>query len=155
MKDVYKKIPTEGNAAMVVRIPGTGAKLTEQNAVALIYQYCTSLPSDKFCDLRPVYTFTETPAGYKCYLTLPNNAVVREVESPYSISGYNAKVIAAFRACQLLIEKGGLDDHLRPRHVKSQKVEKSQNDKEGLVRYNSIIPAIWTTDAAANSGTGK
>jgi hypothetical protein len=117
---------------MVLQISKTGAKLTEQNSVGLIYQYCASLPSDKFCDLRPIFKLTESSARYKCHLTLPNNAVVREAESPYSISDDKAKVAAAFQACKLLIEKGGLDDHLRPRNWKIQKAEASQNDKDGL-----------------------
>ncbi|KAI8329686.1 P-loop containing nucleoside triphosphate hydrolase protein, partial [Blakeslea trispora] len=40
-------------------IPSTGALLTLSSSISLVYHYCSTLPSDEFCDFRPVYEVEE------------------------------------------------------------------------------------------------
>ncbi|CAG8675935.1 16194_t:CDS:2, partial [Dentiscutata erythropus] len=96
-------------------LPEDRALLSYESSISLIYYYCSKLPGDNYCILRPDFKIErENGGGFTCHLSLPNNAPIRLVSSEVSTSRGNAKKAAAFKACLQLYEKKALNDHLLP-----------------------------------------
>ncbi|KAF9574816.1 Dicer-like protein 1 [Mortierella alpina] len=94
----------------------TGARVTFASAVALVHQYCSSLPGDSYTRLAPVFEILpDTIAGkWRCLLTMPANAPFTNLLSePFSKKG-RAKRAVAFQACKTLHQLGALSDRLLP-----------------------------------------
>jgi hypothetical protein len=134
-------------------IPETGATITKQNAVPLIHRYCSSLPSDSFCVLKPIYEITTTGEGFKCLLHLPSNAALTEFESQVTRSKDHAKALVSLQACKELRRVGVLDNHLIPFNYKQELLGEmsAQHDENGLVigskrrhgMYEKRTPKLW------------
>ncbi|KAI9494240.1 hypothetical protein BDB00DRAFT_928356 [Zychaea mexicana] len=101
-------------------VPNATATITLHHAVPLIHLYVSSLPSDGFCVLKPVFDMNPAGEGFTCTLRLPSNAAVREVTSEVARTKAKAKRFAAYDAAVQLHKIGALDDHLRPRSMKRQ-----------------------------------
>lgn len=134
-------------------IPETGASLTKQNAVPLIHRYCSSLPSDSFCVLKPIFEITATGEGYVCKLTLPSNAAIQEVESPVCRTKDHAKALAALQACAQLLNLKAFDNHLMPKNIRKEILGEMapQYDENGFIigsrrrhgLYEKRTPQFW------------
>ncbi|CEG78493.1 Putative Dicer-2 protein [Rhizopus microsporus] len=131
----------------------TGATVTKQNAVPLIHRYCSSLPSDSFCVLKPIFEYVANMEGYRCILSLPSNAAIQQVESPFVRSKKLAKALAALQACDELKQVDALDKHLLPRNLKKEILGEMapQYDENGYIigsrrrhgLYEKRTPKFW------------
>lgn len=134
-------------------VPETGATITKQNAVPLIHRYCSSLPSDSFCVLKPTFEIIGSGDSYVCKLTLPSNAAFQEMESPPVRSKDHAKALVALRACAQLRTMEALDKHLMPRNLKKEILGEmaAQYDENGYIIgsrrrhgfYEKRTPGFW------------
>lgn len=128
-------------------IEKTGALLTRSNAIALIYHYCTTLPSDNFCNFKPVYeyeyltnhglsleeiealdlppinsaTTIDNRSIFGSTLTLPLNARIQQF-SAYDRTKDGAKARVSLQACIALYKAGDIDSHLVPKSKTQRKV---------------------------------
>lgn len=134
-------------------VPETGATITKQNAVPLIHKYCSSLPSDSFCVLKPIFENIVTGEGYICKLILPSNAPFQEMESHVCGSKDLARASVALNACIRLRELDALDKHLLPRNLKREILGDMapQYDENGYIigsrrrhgLYEKRTPKFW------------
>ncbi|KAJ2099046.1 Dicer-like protein 1 [Coemansia sp. S100] len=126
-----------GRIYMVI---STQARITYLSAIQTLYHYVQSLPQDTFCLLAPVFDFEsvvhyqepappdETTAPkkkkkkpkpipvtlYRCTVTLPANAALRQVVGPMMPNKKLAKQVTAFRVAKKLHQLGAIDDNLVP-----------------------------------------
>ncbi|KAF9945881.1 Dicer-like protein 1 [Mortierella alpina] len=94
----------------------TGARVTFASAVALVHQYCSSLPGDSYTRLAPEFEMLPDiiPGKWRCLLTMPTNAPFASLLSePFSKKGW-AKRAVAFQACKTLHQLGALSDRMLP-----------------------------------------
>ncbi|KAF8931068.1 Dicer-like protein 1 [Dissophora ornata] len=101
-------------------VESTGARMSFHSAVALLHQYCASLPSDAYTQLQPYFEVKPTvvPGEFECRVTLPPNAPVSEFNSGRFSKKSRAKNAAAFLACKKLHLLGALSDRLLPHRNK-------------------------------------
>lgn len=133
--------------------PETGAALTKQNAIPLLHRYCSNLPSDSFCVLKPVFEIINTGEGFLCKVTLPNNAAIQQVESPLTRTKDHARALAALQACSQLVDLKAFDSHLMPRNIRKEILGEMapQYDENGLIigsrrrhgLYEKGTPRLW------------
>ncbi|GAN10589.1 dicer-like protein 1 [Mucor ambiguus] len=128
-------------------IESTGALLTRSNAISLIYHYCSTLPSDNFCNFRPVYQYeyltydglsleeiealdlppitptniTGKPGIFGCTLTLPINARIQQFRA-YDRDKDDVKARVSLQACVALYKAGDIDSHLVPKSKTQRRV---------------------------------
>ena len=97
-------------------VPRTGALVSLNGAVALVHQYCDSLPRDQYCSLQPHFQlFHDETCGLFWYkLTLPGSSPVGEIKGPKVLSKALAKQCVCLLACRKLHQCEGLDDYLLP-----------------------------------------
>ncbi|CAO3607529.1 unnamed protein product [Mucor fragilis] len=134
-------------------VPETGATITKQNAVPLIHKYCSSLPSDSFCVLKPIFENIVTGEGFICKLILPSNAPFQEMESHVCGSKDLARASLALNACVRLRELDALDKHLLPRNIRREILGDMapQYDENGYIigsrrrhgLYEKRTPKFW------------
>lgn len=143
-----------------VTVAETKATITKQNAVALIHRYCSSLPSDSFCVLKPIFENFATGEGYFCRLTLPINAPFQELESPILRSKDHARAMVALEACARLRQLDALDSHLLPRNIRKEILGDMapQYDENGYIigsrrrhgLYEKRTPKFWEKPSLLN-----
>ncbi|KAF9958951.1 Dicer-like protein 1 [Mortierella alpina] len=112
-------------------IVDTGARVTFASAVALVHQYCSSLPGDSYTRLKPVFEiWPDIVMGkWRCLLTMPPNAPFPNLLSePFSKQG-RAKRAVAFQACKTLHQMGALSDRMLP-HPKRVYIEDELDEVE-------------------------
>ncbi|KAF9904462.1 Dicer-like protein 1 [Linnemannia zychae] len=134
------------------RVPETGALLTLDSAIPLLYYYCSSLTGDEFCSLRPEFDVTANGAsGFICDLTLPPNAPIRMIQSDRASTKRMARMSAAFKACEMLHGLKALNDNLLP--VVAEKVVSDTPVEAGPVEhveknifYTYFYPEIWSQE---------
>ncbi|GAA5805026.1 hypothetical protein HPULCUR_010539 [Helicostylum pulchrum] len=157
--DFIKKKEAEKHLKDAYVIPSTGAILTLRSAIALVYDYCMSLPSDAFCNFKPVYkTGVHELTGFYCTLTLPINSEKRLFEA-YAGSKAEAKMAVSLEACINLHELGAIDDNLIPVNKIIKKRLEEERDKEGKQIgsrkreniYPKKIPSFWKSPADATT----
>ncbi|CAO3629586.1 unnamed protein product [Mucor hiemalis] len=178
MKDCYKHLPPDRNVANqfdfedsrstedknscpesmkgAYEVPGTRALITLSSSIALVYFYCSTLPSDEFCNFQPIYTVTEidpiVPA-FSCTLTLPINAALRKFEC-IDNSKMDAKKQVSLLACIELHKCGAIDDHLMPlAKVKKELTRRYEEEKDEYGKqvgsrsredfYPISVPFFW------------
>uniref|UniRef100_A0A0E0JSJ4 Uncharacterized protein n=1 Tax=Oryza punctata TaxID=4537 RepID=A0A0E0JSJ4_ORYPU len=90
----------------------TGAKVTADSSISIVYRYCEKLPQDKCYSPKPTFEFTHHDGGYVCTLTLPPSAVLQILVGPKARKMHKAKQLVCLDACKKLHELGALDDHL-------------------------------------------
>ncbi|KAG2593731.1 hypothetical protein PVAP13_5NG012593 [Panicum virgatum] len=95
-------------------ISTTGAKITTDSSISVLYQYCDKLPKDKYYTPRPTFQFTHYGDGYECTVTLPSSAMFQLLVGPKARSMQKAKQLVCLDACKRLHQLGALDDHLSP-----------------------------------------
>ncbi|GAA5800244.1 hypothetical protein HPULCUR_005669 [Helicostylum pulchrum] len=151
--DDYSDSDDEDYMGDAVFIPETGATLTKQNSIPLIHRYCSSLPSDSFCVLKPIFETVATGDGYICKLTLPSNAALQELESPVVRTKEHARALVALQACTQLLALKAFDNHLIPRNIRKEILGEMapQYDENGMVigsrrrhgLYEKRTPKLW------------
>ncbi|CAG8495896.1 2311_t:CDS:2 [Paraglomus brasilianum] len=132
-------------------VPSTGALLSYESAVSLVYYYCSKLPKDAYCNLVPEFDIESVSGSFVCTIALPNNAPIRTVAGEPMRSRGLAKKSAAFKTCIKLYENKGLNDHLLPDVEWIEEDHEMTKDKDGLTEgarktrreYNIKIPDFW------------
>ncbi|KAL6613967.1 hypothetical protein ACP70R_036237 [Stipagrostis hirtigluma subsp. patula] len=92
----------------------TGAKITADSSISVLYQYCEKLPKDKYFTPRPTFQFTPYGDGFECTVTLPPNAAFQLLVGPKARNMQKAKQLVCLDACKKLHQLGALDDYLSP-----------------------------------------
>ncbi|XP_008793257.2 endoribonuclease Dicer homolog 3a-like [Phoenix dactylifera] len=95
-------------------VESTGARITADSSVSLVYKYCEKLPRDKYFTPKPVFEFTLYGGSYQCTLTLPPNAAFQTLVGPVHRNSHMAKQLVCMDACKKLHQLGVLNDHLLP-----------------------------------------
>ncbi|CAG8495182.1 4853_t:CDS:2 [Diversispora eburnea] len=142
-------------------VSSTGAYLSHESAVSLIYYYCSRLPGDSYFFPQPEFKFERKSGGHVCTLTLPNNAPIRTVTSEISGSRSKAKKATAFEACLQLYNKKALNDHLLPEVEwieEDHEMAKPTKDEHGLIEgarkskreYLRKSPDLWNIEEEEN-----
>lgn len=153
--EFIKQKEVEKHLKYFYEIPSTGAILTLRSAIALVYDYCMSLPSDAFCNFRPVYKAgVHGLTRYYCTLTLPINSEKTSFEA-YADSKPEAKMAVSLEACISLHKLGAIDDNLVPVNKKIKK-RLAERDEEGNQIgsrkrekvYAKKIPSFWRSPDA-------
>ncbi|KAJ2441923.1 Dicer-like protein 1, partial [Coemansia sp. RSA 2424] len=134
-------IESKDSTGRIYMILATQARITYASAVAIVHRYVQMLPQDQFCTLAPVFEFEsvvhyQEPAAcpaesaasakkkkkpkpipvllYRCKVTFPSNAALRQVAGPLMPNKKLAKQLTAFRAAKKLHQLGAIDDNLVP-----------------------------------------
>ncbi|WOK91952.1 endoribonuclease [Canna indica] len=92
------------------RVESTGAMVTLNSSVALIYFYCSKLPSDEYFRPHPRFEFEKE--SNRCTLYLPKSSPVQIVSAVCEIN--ILKQVVCLEACKKLHEIGALDNNLLP-----------------------------------------
>ncbi|WVZ67722.1 hypothetical protein U9M48_016765 [Paspalum notatum var. saurae] len=95
-------------------ISRTGAKITTDSSISVLYQYCDKLPKDKYYTPKPSFQFTRYGDGCECTVTLPSSAMFQVLVGPKARNMQTAKQLVCLDACKRLHQLGALDDHLSP-----------------------------------------
>ncbi|XP_058069603.1 endoribonuclease Dicer homolog 3a [Magnolia sinica] len=120
-------------------VESTGATVTPDSSVSLIYRYCEKLPGDKYFTPKPKFEFVLYGGSYECTLTLPPNAAFQTIVGPTCRGCHLSRQLVCLDACKKLHQMGALDDHLLP-----SVEEPSESD---LIHKN--------TESASGAGTTK
>ncbi|KAH0456706.1 hypothetical protein IEQ34_014613 [Dendrobium chrysotoxum] len=120
----------------IYQVESTGAVVSLNSAVGLIYFYCSQLPSDRYSLLRPEFIMEkhERPGGlneYSCKLQLPCNAAFEKLEGPPCTSMRLAQQAVCLAACKKLHEMGAFTDALLPDKGAGEEGEKIEQNDEG------------------------
>jgi endoribonuclease Dicer len=132
----------------------TGAQLSRNGAIGLLYQYCGTLPSDAYSNHIPDFKIDHAGIGYVCNITMPLNAPISVIKGEIQPSKKKAKQDAAFRACIELRRKGALTDRFFPYRVKLSHDERDP-EVEGLMENNKRFsreypfhnPTFWELES--------
>ncbi|CAN6449984.1 unnamed protein product [Victoria cruziana] len=100
--------------APVYTVSSTGATVTPDSSVSLIFTYCHKLPGDKYFQPRPDFHYDLCGGIFECTLTLPPNAAFQRLKGPPAKSSHLAKKLVCLDACKKLHEMKALNDHLLP-----------------------------------------
>jgi endoribonuclease Dicer len=130
--------------------PSTGAQLSRNGAIGLLYQYCTTLPGDAYSNHIPDFKIEHAGMGYVCTVTMPLNAPISMIRGEIQPSKKRAKQDAAFRTCIELRRKEALTDRFFPYRVKMAHDERDpeveglmENTKKFSREYPFHNPAFW------------
>ncbi|XBI78947.1 hypothetical protein VPH35_088540 [Triticum aestivum] len=92
------------------RVESTGATVTMNSSVQLIYFFCSKLPSDEY--FKPLPRFIIDKELRTCTLYLPNSSPVQAVNTEGEVSALKKAV--CLKACRELHAVGALTDYLLP-----------------------------------------
>ncbi|XP_019053854.1 PREDICTED: endoribonuclease Dicer homolog 3b isoform X4 [Nelumbo nucifera] len=95
-------------------VVATGASITADSSVSLIYRYCEKLPGDKYFTPKPTFQLSLCGESYTCTLVLPPNAAFQTITGPVNRNVHLSKQLVCLEACKKLHQMGALDDHLLP-----------------------------------------
>ncbi|XP_043722967.1 endoribonuclease Dicer homolog 3a isoform X4 [Telopea speciosissima] len=95
-------------------VESTGASVTADSSIGLIYRYCEKLPGDKYYTPKPNFQFSLSGGSYEYTLSLPPNAAFQKVVGPANRNSHISKQLVCLEACKKLHQMGALDDHLLP-----------------------------------------
>ena len=134
--------------------PSTGAQLSRNGAIGLLYQYCASLPGDAYSNHIPDFKVNHSGIGYVCITTLPLNAPISLIRGEIQPSKKKAKQDAAFRACIELRRKGALTERFFPYKIKMAHDERDpeveglmENNKKFSREYPFHNPTFWDMES--------
>ncbi|CAD6212969.1 unnamed protein product [Miscanthus lutarioriparius] len=111
-------------------VESTGATITAECCVNLIYKYCEKLPKDRYYLPKPCFEVGIKDGSYQCTLTMPPNAAFRSIVGPPSSTCNLAKQLVCLEACKKLHELGELDDHLVPLTEEPMDIDTHITDKK-------------------------
>lgn len=98
-------------------VPSTGACLSAEDATQHLHHFCSVLPTDKFVDNRPMFSFEENNGLIRGIVTLPNSVhpAVRQAKGKgWWRTERAARKDTAFQAYKALYDYGLLNDNLLP-----------------------------------------
>lgn len=92
------------------RVESTGATVTINTSISLIYLFCSKLPSDEY--FKPLPRFSINKASCTCTLYLPKSSPVQTVSTEGEVDVLKKEV--CLKACRELHAIGALTDSLLP-----------------------------------------
>ncbi|XP_062205319.1 LOW QUALITY PROTEIN: endoribonuclease Dicer homolog 3b-like [Phragmites australis] len=113
-------------------VDSTGATITADCCVNLIYKYCEKLPKDRYYMPKPSFEVGLKDGSYQCTLTMPPNAAFRSIVGPSSSTCNLAKQLVSLEACKKLHKLGELSDHLVPLIEEPMNIDTTIKDKKCL-----------------------
>ncbi|KAF2143233.1 uncharacterized protein K452DRAFT_350330 [Aplosporella prunicola CBS 121167] len=145
VKAAEEREMVEEESDLEMCVERTGALLTLDNAVQHLYHFCAILGSEQHVDLRPRYSFDESPDGcITSTVTLPNS------------SGHawkterQARKDASFQAYKSLYKAGLVNDNLLPLFKDTESPEFEQIEKRPSLTTANERMDPWTTIAKAH-----
>ncbi|XP_020248629.1 endoribonuclease Dicer homolog 3a [Asparagus officinalis] len=126
---LVRKLPKD-NEMEAFRVHSTGATITIDSSVGLIYRYCEKLPKDKYYSPRPNFQYNTHDGSSECTLILPPGAAFQKLVGPLCRNNQKAKQLVCLDACKKLHQLGALDDHLVPIIEETLDIELSKGDKK-------------------------
>ncbi|KAJ3053727.1 hypothetical protein HK097_003535 [Rhizophlyctis rosea] len=138
-------------------VENTGASISKSSAIGRIHNYCSLLPSDKYCDNRPNFIILTEEGGYAVELKMPVGVPTdcQSLKSAVKGSKTAAKRTAAFEMVKMLHRAGELDDRLSPLRPVKEKQEAPALEKirRQIRDYDVHIPfALRTRWADVDGG---
>ncbi|XP_063947004.1 endoribonuclease Dicer homolog 3a-like isoform X1 [Daucus carota subsp. sativus] len=134
-------------------VPATGASVTADSSVGVIYRYCEKLPHDKYYSSRPSFQILSSENFYQCVMTLPPNAAFKSVIGPFCGSTHLSKQLVCLDACKKLHELGALNDQLLPINEQPEKSDSIVKNKASSAGTTKRKELHGTTCIQALSGT--
>ncbi|XP_048490834.1 dicer-like protein 4 isoform X2 [Beta vulgaris subsp. vulgaris] len=98
----------------VYSVDSTGATISAQSSVSLLYHYCSKLPHDEYFNPTPEVFNVDDTEGTICHIILPSNAPIHHIVSAPQLSMEATKKDACLRACKELHQVGALTEYLLP-----------------------------------------
>lgn len=98
----------------VYSIGSTGATISTQTSVSLLYHYCSKLPRDEYFNPKPDLFYVDDADGVICHIILPCNAPIHHIVSAPQSSIEAAKKDSCLKACKELHQIGALTEYLLP-----------------------------------------
>lgn len=98
----------------VYSVDSTGATISTQTSISLLYHYCSKLPHDEFFTPMPDFFNVDDTEGITCHIILPSNAPIHHIVGAPQCSKEAAKKDACLRACEELHQVGALTEYLLP-----------------------------------------
>ncbi|KAF3783235.1 Endoribonuclease Dicer-like protein 3a [Nymphaea thermarum] len=129
-KTTVPKLSPKDDAPLYT-VSSTGATVTPDSSVSLIFSYCQKLPGDKYFHPKPDFRYELSGGFSECTLTLPPNAAFRHLKGPPAKSNQLAKKLVCLEACKKLHEMKALDDHLLPLSEQLPVLAKEVNSAPG------------------------
>eukprot|EP01018_Ginkgo_biloba_P017577 Gb_32044 [translate_table: standard] len=117
-------------------VESTGAIVTLNSSVALVYYYCSQLPRDRYYTPRPHF-HVDKGTGI-CILELPTNCPITRIEVEGNIN--LLKPLACLEACKQLHEVGALTDYLLPEKEEEEEEQIGDENKENKVLHPLYAP---------------
>lgn len=128
--------------------PSTKAKLTYGNALGILANFVSAVPSENEEPQHPTYVVSSRGSKFVAEVVLPANAPIRSALSRLHTKKTLAKRSAAFEACIELRKKKYINEHLMP--IYQKKLPAMRNallavDSKKKNGYAMMIkPSIWT-----------
>ncbi|XP_074263161.1 endoribonuclease Dicer homolog 2-like [Silene latifolia] len=128
------------------RVPSTGAIVTLNSSVSLIYFYCSRLPSDGYFKPSPRCVFNED--SETCTLQFPNSCPIPSVSvDSKMVKQKLLKRFVCLEACKKLHEIGALTDQLVPDIVEEEGlVQEAENEPYDDNQPSYVPPEFVTSD---------
>ncbi|KAK4774624.1 hypothetical protein SAY86_009559 [Trapa natans] len=98
----------------VYAVEATGAPVTTNSTINLIYNFCQKLPFDKYFLRKPEFHFSYSGGECQCSLTIPPNTAFQKIVGPLSWNCHSAKQNVCLESCKKLHQMTSLNDHLVP-----------------------------------------
>lgn len=131
--------------------PASGAKLTYGNALAVLANYVSVLPTKNKEPMHPVFVVSSKGSSkFISEVLLPVGAAVRSIIGRPHTKKTLAKRAAAFDACIELRKKGHLDENLLSTHRRKVNAMRNAMLAQGMEKSNQYVmqvkPTIWAID---------
>ncbi|KMT03583.1 hypothetical protein BVRB_8g192580 [Beta vulgaris subsp. vulgaris] len=133
----------------VYSVDSTGATISAQSSVSLLYHYCSKLPHDEYYNPTPEVFNVDDTEGTICHIILPSNAPIHHIVSAPQSSMEAAKKDACLRACKELHQVGALTEYLLPEqdnvreeaNLDSSESDSTEDEDSPFELQEMVVPA--------------
>ncbi|KAL9242481.1 hypothetical protein vseg_016474 [Gypsophila vaccaria] len=134
----------------VYSVGQTGATISTQTSISLLYHYCSKLPRDEYFNPKPDIFYVDDTEGTICHIILPSNSPIHHIVSAPQSSVDAAKRNACLRACKELHEIGALTEYLLPEQddlseeatLDIPDSDSTEDEDSSFELHEMLIPAI-------------
>lgn len=145
-QDALDWIMSKEKALKVYKL-ASGAKLTFGNALVILANFVSAVPTDSEEPQHPTYVVTGLGAKFVAEVLLPPGSPFRSHKGDPQSKRALAKRSAALEACHTLWEKKYLDKHLLPTYAKRlpamRNAHLAVNSKKTLTYDMMVKPLVW------------
>ncbi|KNA22477.1 hypothetical protein SOVF_033880 isoform A [Spinacia oleracea] len=131
----------------VYSVGSTGATISTQTSISLLYHYCSKLPHDEYFTPMPDFYNVDDTEGIICHIILPSNAPIHHIVSAPQSSKEAAKKDACLRACEELHQVGALTEYLLPEqddmreNLDAPDSESAEDEDSPFELHEMVVPA--------------